>query len=327
MSEDISRTITYLRISITDRCNFRCTYCTPKDGSDLVSQYHVATYEEILKIVKICIKLGITKVRVTGGEPFVRKGLLDFLKNLCLFPELKDISVTTNGSLLNKDTLKALYEMGIHRLNFSLDTLKREKFRTITGSDCFEKVLENIHTALDIGMTPVKINTVLLRGINDDEIADLAELSVENPFHVRFIEYMPIGSTSIRLDQQILTPEVKQVLKERFGELEPVLKGEFDGPAKRFRIKEAKGEIGFITPVSNHFCSSCNRIRLVATGGLRPCLLNDRETDILTPLRSGASCDTIEDLVLQTIKSKPSAHNLADTSRTCVTGQMTSIGG
>lgn len=327
MSDDVSRTVTYLRISITDRCNFRCRYCTPKDGSDLVSHYNVATYEEILKIVKICINLGITKVRVTGGEPFVRKGLTDFLKNLCLFPELKDISVTTNGSLLNKETLKNLYEMGIHRLNFSLDTLNREKFRYITGSDCFEKVRENIRTALDIGMAPVKINTVLLRGINDDEIAELAEISVENPFHVRFIEYMPIGSTSIRLDQQILTPEVKQAVKERFGDLEPVLQEEFDGPARRFRIKDAKGEIGFITPVSNHFCSSCNRIRLVATGGLRPCLLNDRETDILTPLRSGASRDTIENLVLQTIKSKPSAHNLADTSCKCVAGQMTSIGG
>ena len=324
---DLSRPVTYLRISITDRCNFRCRYCKPKDRSDLVSHHDVATYEEIVKIVKVCIRLGITKVRVTGGEPFVRKGILDFLEKLCLFPELKDISVTTNGSLLNRGTLIKLHEMGIRRLNFSLDTLNREKFTHITGHDRFDKVWRNIRTASEIGMAPVKINTVLLKGINDDETEDLAELSVNYPFHVRFIEYMPIGSTSIHPDQQILTPEVKHVLKERFGALQPVAKSDLDGPAKRFRIKDAKGEVGFITPVSNHFCSSCNRIRLVATGGLRPCLLHDHETDILTPLRSGASCDDIEKLVIRTIKSKPAAHNLMNEHGNCVAGQMTSIGG
>lgn len=327
MADDTTRPVTYLRISITDRCNFRCRYCTPKDGSNMVSHHDVATYEEILKIVQICTGLGITKIRITGGEPFVRKGILDFLRNLCLLPELTDVSVTTNGSLLDDKTLQNLYEMGIRRLNFSLDTLKRDRFRDITGSDCFDTVWHNIRTASDIGMVPVKINTVLLKNINADEITDLAEISVQNPFHVRFIEYMPIGSTSIRPEQQILTPEVKRVITERFGELEPVPHSGNDGPAKRFRIKGAKGEVGFITPVSNHFCSDCNRIRLVATGGLRACLLNDRETDILTPLRNGASRDTLRELVIQTIKSKPSAHNLMDASCNRVTGQMTSIGG
>lgn len=324
---DLPGTVTYLRISITDRCNFRCRYCTPKDGTDLVSHHDVATYEEILKVVKTCIELGVTKARVTGGEPFVRKGILEFLRNLCQLPELTDISVTTNGSLLDPDKLKRLYEMGIKRLNFSLDTLKSEKFRFITGQDRFDTVLRNIHTASDIGMAPVKINTVLLRGINDDEIEDLAELSVKYPFHVRFIEYMPIGSTSISLDQQILTPEVKNIISERFGELIPVEHSGNDGPAKRFRLRGAKGEIGFITPVSCHFCDRCNRIRLVATGGLRPCLLNDAETDILTPLRNGASSSKLKQLVAETIKSKRSTQSLMNTGGSSVPGRMTSIGG
>lgn len=324
---DPPRSVRYLRISITDRCNFRCRYCTPKDASDMVSHHDVATYEEIEKIVEICIGLGITKVRVTGGEPFVRKGILNFLEKLCGFPDLKDITVTTNGSLLDRATLGHLYDIGIHRLNFSLDTIKREKFRSITGSDCFETVWQNIRTASDIGMAPVKINTVLLKDINDDEMLDLAELSLHYPFHVRFIEYMPIGNTSIRPDQQILTPEVKQAIIDRFGKLEPVPHNGNDGPAERFRIKGAKGEIGFITPVSSHFCKNCNRIRLVATGGLRPCLLDDREIDILTPLRNGASLDALRDLVVQTIKIKPSAHHLMDSNFQGVCGQMTSIGG
>ncbi|MCK5099977.1 MAG: GTP 3',8-cyclase MoaA [Desulfobacteraceae bacterium] len=321
-----NRTINYLRISITDRCNFNCRYCVPKEPSLQVSHNEVATYEEILKLVDIAVELGITKVRITGGEPFVRKGILGFLERLCNIKELTDISITTNASLLTPEKLQRLWDMGIKRLNFSLDTLNKEKFEYITGRDQFDKVFDTIHAARKIGFSPIKINAVILNNINDDEIADLAAISIEHPFQIRFIEYMPMGNSNIDNSQQILTPYLKETIESTLGELIPVVKDLNDGPAKKYKLKNSKGEIGFITPVSEHFCADCNRLRLTAQGRLRPCLLDDYEKDILTPLRNGASKTELLTIMRDVIYGKPSSHHL-DYENNKIISQMSSIGG
>ena len=324
--ENDNRTINYLRISITDRCNFNCKYCVPKEPSLQVAHSEVASYEEILQLVDIAVDLGITKVRITGGEPFVRKGILGFLEKLCQIKELNDISITTNASLLNKEKLQRLWDMGITRLNFSLDTLKADKFSYITGRDKFSRVFDTIHIARDIGFSPIKINVVVLKGINDDEIADLAAISIEQPFQIRFIEYMPMGNSNIDNNQQVLTPYIKQTIESKFGELIPVTKSFKDGPAKKYKIKNSRGEVGFITPVSQHFCDDCNRLRLTAQGRLRPCLLDDYEKDILTPLRKGASKEELTAIMHKVIIDKPSCHHLGYANNKIIS-QMSSIGG
>lgn len=326
-----NREISYLRLSITDRCNFRCIYCNPRASSKLVAHHAVASYEEMLKLVRISERIGIRKVRVTGGEPFVRRGLVDFLKTLCRIRFLKEVTVTTNGSLLNKSELAGLFQAGIHRLNFSLDTLNREKFQRITGKDAFQKVWETITVAHELGMTPVKINTVVLNGVNDDEIIDMARLTLTYPFHVRFIEYMPMGcgsETCSNGGKQLLFPELQQRIEQALGPLHPLKStGAEKGPAKRYRLGGAPGEIGFITPISSHFCNQCNRLRLTATGNLRPCLLDDSQIDILTALRNGADDRTLEAIFQKAIDMKPVSHNLDARLPNTVGTRMFSIGG
>ncbi len=321
-----NRKINYLRISITDRCNFNCRYCVPKEPFRHVSHDDVASYEEILKLVDIAVDLGITKIRITGGEPFVRKGIFSFLERLCEIKELNDISVTTNASLLTHEKLQRLWDIGIKRLNFSLDTLNRKKFSYITGKEKFDKVFDTILFAKKVGFSPIKINAVILKDINDDEICDLASISIDQPFQIRFIEYMPMGNANIDNSQQILTSHIKETIESSLGSLIPVKKSISEGPAKKFKIKNSKGGIGFITPVSEHFCNDCNRLRLTAQGRLRPCLLNDFEKDILTPLRNGASKEELKHLMQEVIIGKPASHNLGYENNK-ILSQMSSIGG
>ncbi len=320
------RKINYLRISITDRCNLACIYCVPKKSIPLLSHNEIASYEEILKITKIAVELGITKVRITGGEPLVRKGLSDFLSRLSEIEEIKDIAITTNGVLLVK-YIDDLMASGLKRLNISLDTLQAEKFKLITGRDYFNNVWNGIITAFKKGIYPIKLNAVILRGVNDDEIEDLAEITTNYPFHMRFIEYMPMGNSAVEIEQQILIPEIRKRIESRFGILEPVKRDIYDGPAKRFKIKGGKGEIGFISPVSSHFCKECNRLRLTSTGMLRPCLLNKYEEDILKHLRKGASDKELKAIVKEVIKNKPLSHNLIINPKIPVESQMSKIGG
>nr|WP_320015430.1 GTP 3',8-cyclase MoaA [uncultured Desulfobacter sp.] len=323
-----TRNINYLRISVTDRCNFRCRYCIPAAPFKVIEHNSIARYEEILKIVRIGCDMGITKVRITGGEPFVRKGIFSFLHRLCRIPQLKDISITTNGSRLNRDKIKELMDMGIKRLNFSLDTLVPEKFIQITQRDRFQRVWDSIMAAHDIGMSPIKINTVALKGFNDDEIQAIAGLTWKYPFHVRFIEYMPMGNTDVGENQQILTQDIKNIIVDAHGPLTAVPKGVNDGPAKTYRLNGAPGILGFITPVSSHFCSECNRLRLTSRGTLRPCLLRNNETDILTPLRNGVDNEALKQIMLTALKDKPLDHNLEKrTARDAPLNHMTSIGG
>lgn len=323
-----TRNINYLRISVTDRCNFRCIYCIPATPFKAIEHDSIARYEEILRLVRIGCDMGITKVRVTGGEPFVRKGIFSFIRRLCRIPQLQDISITTNGSRLNRDKLKELMNMGIQRLNFSLDTLMPEKFIQITRRDRFQRVWDNIMAARDLGMSPIKINTVALKGFNDDEIQTIAGLTRKYPLHVRFIEYMPMGNTDVGTQQQILTQDIKHMIIDAHGPLTAIPKGENDGPAKNYKLAGAPGILGFITPVSSHFCSECNRLRLTSRGTLRPCLLSNKETDILTPLRNGADDEQLKQIMITALKEKPLYHKLRQRSvRDIPLNHMTSIGG
>ena len=320
-----NRHLNYLRISITDRCNLKCIYCVPRDKITRLSHDDILTYEEILRLVKIGVELGISKVRVTGGEPLVRKGVYGFLSQLSRISGLADLSLTTNGVAL-KDNLTKIKSAGIKRINISLDTLQRKKFEHITGLDRFDQVWQGIEMARDMDFQPIKLNIVALNGVNDDELTDMALLSFDNPFHIRFIEYMPIGDSQMGNGPLLLAPEIKKRLSE-LGQLVPVGNSANDGPAQRYRFQGARGEIGFIPALSHHFCETCNRLRLTASGQLRPCLLSDHHEDIKGPLRAGCSDDELVEIFFKTVRYKPSDHNLSSGNQFRVCGQMRAIGG
>ncbi len=327
LNDRFNRRLNYLRISITDRCNLRCRYCVPRNLIPTLMHEDILRYEEILRVVRTGVLLGINKVRVTGGEPLVRKGVYTFLDELCKIEGLEDVSLTTNGVLL-KENIQRIKSAGIRRLNISLDSLNRDKFYKITGHDYFDQVYEGIFSALEAGMNPVKINIVALNGFNDDEIADFAELSIAYPFHIRFIEHMPIGTADIKIDTPLLAPEIKKILGKK-GKLFPVEHQKNDGPADRFKFQNAKGEIGLISALSHHFCNSCNRLRLTANGQLRSCLLSDQQEELKGLLRSGGSDEDIADLFIKAVKNKPSGHHIKSghPGADGITSQMSSIGG
>lgn len=324
--DNCNRHLNYLRVSITDRCNLRCSYCMPEGRIERLQHPEILRYEEILRVVRVGVALGISKIRVTGGEPLVRKGVYDFLSDLTRIEQLKDVSLTTNAMLL-ADNIDRIYTAGIRRINISLDTLKRERFRKITGFDGFEQVWQGIWAAMDRGFSPIKLNVVALKGINEDELVDMAALSFKYPIHIRFIEQMPIGMTHPVPGTPLLAPIIKQRIST-LGRLYPVEKSALDGPAQRYRFEGAIGEIGFIPAMSQHFCERCNRLRLTASGQLRPCLLSDQQQDLKGPLRAGCSDADIEGVFMAAVRQKPCDHNLRldeDTGR--VDGQMSSIGG
>lgn len=320
-----SRNLNYLRISITDRCNLRCLYCGPREDFPRLAHEEILRYEEILRLVHIGVGLGISKVRVTGGEPLIRKGVYAFLKELNSIENLTDVSLTTNGVFL-KDNIYSIKDAGIKRINISLDSLDRGKYEKITGLDAFRQVWQGIHMALKAGFSPIKINVVALRGINDNELVDFARLSIHYPFHIRFIEHMPFGAIAEPSGQYLLTPEIRSTI-EVLGKLRPVDKGVNDGPAERLKFRDAPGEIGFIRPLSRHFCGTCNRLRLTANGQLRSCLLSDRQEDLRTPLRNGRPDNELAEIFLRAVEHKPSEHHLNCGRPNRLNGHMSSIGG
>jgi cyclic pyranopterin phosphate synthase len=297
----------------------------PRDLIPKLTHADILTYEEILRVVRIGIKLGITKVRVTGGEPLIRKGIFGFLDALSSLEGLADVSLTTNGVTLEKH-LARLQAAGIRRLNVSLDTLDRAKFKRITGRDSYDQVWRGLLAAHNMGFHPLKINVVALAGLNEDELERMAALTFEYPFHVRFIEHMPIGQNLVTTSGQLLTPDIKRKI-ETLGRLVPVAPALTDGPAERFRIESAIGEVGFISALSRHFCEHCNRLRLTAGGQLRPCLLSDRQVDLKSDLRSRANDEAIAERIISAVKIKQARHRLADDIPKKVSGQMSSIGG
>lgn len=323
---DDKREINYLRISITDRCNLRCIYCMEEGGASFVPHEEVLSYEEILRLVRISVQAGIRKVRLTGGEPLVRKGLIPFLEDLSSTEGLDEITLTTNGVLLEEHA-EAIRKCGICRLNISLDSLRPERFRNITRRDCYDRTLAGIRAAERAGFDPIKINVVAMRGVNDDELVDFARLTLGKPYHIRYIEFMPIGkSNGWDPGRFIPTEEIFQRI-QLLGKLKPMPNHRLDGPASRYKIEGAVGEIGFISALSNHFCDRCNRLRMTADGHLRGCLFADSEIDIKTPLREGCSDSFLLDLVRLAIRNKPKDHGPLETNPKKCVRSMSSIGG
>jgi cyclic pyranopterin phosphate synthase len=311
LSDSFQRPINYLRISVTDRCNLRCIYCMPPEGVDLMPHRDILSYEEIYTIAQAAAELGMDKIRITGGEPLVRLGLPELIKMLAGIKTINDIALTTNGVLL-ADYAAELKAAGLKRVNISLDTLNPAKFRRITrGQSELEQVLEGIEAAKRVGLEPVKLNMVVMAGINDDELIDFAAKTIDQEWHVRFIELMPVNGDVNNAPRFVAAGEMKKRL-EPLGELEPCLPSAGNGPAKYFRLPNAKGTIGFITPVSEHFCFNCNRMRLTADGKLRPCLLSDYEIDLKATLRAGISSEGLKELFKKAVAEKPLQHKLAE---------------
>ena len=339
--DQFSRTISYLRLSITDRCNLRCMYCMPKGAEDktkhtktgeILRHTDLLSYEEMLKVVRIAAEMGMNKLRLTGGEPLVRKGLLDFIHKLSALKNLEEVRLTTNGVLL-ADYAEQLLAEGVRQINVSLDTLQPKKFSEITGRDYFSKVWQGLLKARDLGFR-IKINVVAMKGVNDDEFIDFAQLALDEPFQIRFIEFMPLGEKSSWDKEQFMKAEDIKNIISKTGQLTPFNNKRDEGPARMYKLKAPngqKGTVGFITPISHHFCDQCNRLRLTSEGKLRSCLLNDRETDLKALLRSGASEGMIRESIRQTILNKPKGHTLENDLEksekpTCL-GQMSQIGG
>jgi GTP 3',8-cyclase len=311
IQDRFGRSISYLRISVTDRCNYRCIYCMPEEGIRQSPNAAILTYEEITTFVKVAAENGINRIRLTGGEPLVRVGLPDLVRSLVNIPRIDQVSLTTNGSLLS-EFAQTLANAGLKRVNISLDTLDPEKFRKITRRGSLDQVWAGILAAEAAGLTPIKINSVIARGVNDDEVLALARLTISHPWQVRFIELMPLEDDaawephfSYQDNRFVPVQEIQTALDPL--QLTPVSESNGDGPARVFRAKGACGTIGFISPLSDHFCNTCNRMRLTADGRLRPCLLHDFEISIREPLRRG---EEILPYLRRAIDAKPQGHEL-----------------
>jgi cyclic pyranopterin phosphate synthase len=296
-------------------------------GVTKLEHQDILLYEEFLHLIQMALEMGISKVRLTGGEPLVRKGIIDFCRRLAGLPGLQSLSLTTNGVLL-EEFAKDLYDAGIRRVNISLDTLQRQKFMQITRLDEFDRIWRGIEAAECVGFDPIKINVVVMRGINDDEVLELARLTLDRPYHIRFIEFMTINNDENWVLQHYVSGD--EILS-RLGKLAPLKQVESEytnGPARHFRWSGAEGLIGIISPVSHHFCPTCNRVRLTADGKLRNCLFSDQEVDIKSPLRQGATDAELSQILRASVENKPEKHGLqSDLFRKCQSRPMVAIGG
>lgn len=349
------RVIDYLRVSITDRCNFRCVYCMPEEGFPCTPKEEQLTSGEIVRLVAVAASVGMRKVRLTGGEPLLRKDLPDLVRQIAMIPGIEETSVTTNGHLL-ESMAEDLAQAGLTRVNVSLDTLRPERFLPIARRGSLDRVLAGISTAESAGLQPIKINCVVMKGVNDDEAVDFARLTLRKPIHVRFIEVMPMrwnldesgsfdpfvahgqsrliqlqharGGMLSDLDlRRMFLPwsEIKDRIEAAWG---PLLEAKVatNGPARSFRVPGAAGTVGFISQITHDFCSQCNRLRLTHDGFLRPCLMSDGEVDLRTPMRLGATDEELRDLLRHVVAHKPERHYLHEGQR--VTGRgMSQIGG
>ncbi len=316
-----------MRISVTDRCNFRCVYCMPEDKMDWVQRDRILSFEEILAIAEAAAGLGITAFKITGGEPLVRQGVPDLVRMLAALPCGPELSMTTNGALLDRDAA-ALREAGLHRLTVSLDTLDPDRFRSITRGANIEHVWTGIRAAVDAGFKHPKINCVTMKGINDDEFAAFAGLTLETDLTIRFIEYMPLGRTALGGEYEkrfIGETEIRQRIADRFGDLVPSERDAGLGPAVVWRIPGALGRIGFISAMSKPFCETCNRLRLTAEGQLRSCLFDGGEVELRPILRNGDAgpdqTSRLRDAFTRCVAFKPEVHSYHGTR------QMSQIGG
>ncbi|MFC1933849.1 GTP 3',8-cyclase MoaA [Chloroflexota bacterium] len=303
------RQINYLRISVTDHCNLNCIYCSVGSIPRL-PRSEILSYEELQRLVQVAASMGISKVRLTGGEPLLRPNLIELIQMISRIEGIDDISLTTNGTLLSKYATE-LREAGLKRVNVSLDTLKVDRFKHITGQDGLGEVLSGIEAARLAGLQPVKMNMVVLRGINDDEAIDFARMSISHEWHVRFIEFMPFGTPEAQALSSISTRETRERI-ESLGKLKPYTSKTGNGPARYCQLPGAKGTIGFISPMTEHFCKTCNRLRLTSDGQLRPCLLDDDEVNLKEALRNGADTDELKQLIQRAVAIKRERHHLSE---------------
>ena len=322
MKDQHGREINYIRLSITDRCNLRCQYCMPANGIDHKACEQILRYEDFLRIVTAASELGIHKVRITGGEPLVRKGVIGFLEKLSAIPGIEKIALTTNGILL-ADKAQSLKNAGVQRLNVSLDSLHPKIFTEMTRGGSLEAVLAGIRAAETAGLK-IKLNMVVMRGINDQEVLSFAALSINNPWSVRFIEYMPTIREAGWRNRIISGADILAQLQQ-IHPLESISSGCYCGPAKPYRIAGAQGTVGIITPMSDHFCNSCNRIRVTSTGLAKSCLLSDDAIDLKPYLSLPQS--ELKGVLQQVIKNKPSRHHLGCEQNITMPFSMSSIGG
>lgn len=318
MKDSFGRKINYLRVSLTDRCNLRCRYCMPEEGIDnKLSHQDMLSLEETYDLIKDFVELGIDKIRFTGGEPLVRKGIVELIEKVNKLEGVKEIAMTTNGLLL-KDMAQSLKDAGLNRVNISLDTLDEDKYKEITRGGKLSKVLEGIDEAIKVGLTPIKINSVLVGGFNDDEIQDLVDLTKKG-IDIRFIELMPIGEAANFAQEKFIS---NNKVIEKVNKLIPIEKEDPSSPANYYKLDKASGKVGLINPISCKFCSDCNRVRLTSTGKLKLCLHSNREIDLGRALRDGKD---IKKIISESIWTKEESHHLEDENY--INRNMNQIGG
>jgi len=318
------RKVNYLRLSITDRCNLRCRYCMPAGGVKPIAREDILSFEECLLLARTAVELGIEKIRVTGGEPLVRKGVIDFLERLANIPALKMLALTTNGLML-KEKVFQLKDAGVRRLNVSLDSLRPEVFEEISRSEAagLKRILEGIRLAVGSGI-PVKINTVMMRGINDGEILDFIRLAEELSLTVRFIEYMPVLQDGDWRTRVVSGHEILEAIERRYH-LDPLSRTAMCGPARDYRISGTRATIGVITPVFTHFCNECNRIRVTSEGRVKSCLFSEKQIDLRQVLRSGDT-EALRQTLLRVVSGKPPGRPFTE-DRATARFPMSRIGG
>src|SRR6187397_1584036 len=327
LQDSWNREIRSVRVSVTDKCNFRCRYCMPAEGLEWLPRDEVLSFEEIARIVAVLARMGVDEVRLTGGEPLVRRDLPVLVSLLAQTEGVRDLSLTTNGVLLDR-LAGPLVEAGLQRLNVSLDSLNHVRFAEITRRDALDAVLRGLDEAERYPeLRPIKINCVAVKGFTETEVPALAELARRKPYVVRFIEFMPLDADEARREDDVLTGgEIRAIIEERFGPLEEV-PAKTSSTARRFRFADGAGEIGFVNPVSEPFCSSCDRIRLTADGQLRTCLFSRREWDLKQALRDGSSDDELVDLIRFAVPHKELKHKINDPGFVRASRSMSQIGG
>jgi cyclic pyranopterin phosphate synthase len=320
MRDRYGHRISYLRVSITDRCNERCTYCMPLELQEWLPREDILTFEETLRLIRIATELGVSKVRVTGGEPLTRRDIVHFIAQIPKISGIKSLGLSTNGTLLarqvshGKTMATALREAGVESVNISLDTLDCDVYSQITGRDFHAQVLEGIDAAIAVGFDQIKLNTVLMRGRNEDQLIPLIEFAASRNLILRFIEMMPVSTTEVLSEDNFMSIlEAKRLIESAYGSLIPETEFRTNGPATYCQIPGRKQRIGFIGAMTNlHFCESCNKLRLTCDGKLRPCLGSYLEFDIMKPLRAGASDEELKQFFLDVVERKPAQHDFRD---------------
>ncbi len=333
MQDRYGHRISYLRVSITDRCNERCTYCMPQELQEWLPREEILTFEETLRLIRIAAELGVSRVRITGGEPLTRRNVIEFVRRIPEIPGIESIGLSTNGTLLAREIgpgetiASALRAAGVESVNISLDTLDRAVYSQITGRDFHEQVLSGIDAAIAEGFKQIKLNTVLMRERNEDQLIPLIEFAAPRDLILRFIEMMPVSTTEVLDDKNFLPIlEAKRMIESRYGRLIPETEFRTNGPATYYQIPERRQRIGFIGAMTNlHFCESCNKLRLTCDGKLRPCLGSYLEFDIMKPMRAGASDEELKAFFLNVVDRKPEQHDFRDNYQP--NRKMVAIGG